>query len=141
MMALEFKLELEGNPPDWSAVEYALKETGVDDLMPLPLGPLDATFTQSGTYITRFQWSDGPRGWVSAEGRHGCKFVVAGGLTFRINNSKYDESVEDIKTFLSHLVKRSSMQFVLSFQGEGVYALRCGSGFEWFWDNPREIGC
>lgn len=138
-MALEMKLELEGNPPDWSAVEYALIETGVDDLKPLPLGPLDASFIKSGTYITRFQWSDGPRDRVSAEGRHGCKFVVAGGLTFRINNSRYNESVEDIKTFLCHLARRSPMQFVLSFQGEGVYALRCSRGFEWFWENPREI--
>ncbi|WP_046237793.1 hypothetical protein [Pseudomonas syringae pv. coryli] len=38
------------------------------------------------------------------------------------------ESSEDIKTFLSELVKQTQFKFILSFQFEEVYALRDNSG-------------
>lgn len=78
------------------------------------------------------------KGMIDAAGNHDCKFTVSEGLIFRINNSKYDESAENIKTFLVHLSELSPMRFVLSFQGESVYAIRDEKrGFEWLWDAPR----
>lgn len=137
-MALEMWLELEGNPPDWKLVEAALADTGVENLEFLKEGELDTYFKKSNTWVRTFTWSDAPRNGVTAEGLHGCKFVVYGGLIFRINNSKYDESKADIKTFLTHLSESSQMQFVLSFQIEEVRAIRDHRrGFEWFWDAPR----
>lgn len=137
-MALEMWLELEGNPPDWAVVETALANTGVENLKFLREGELDTYFKESNAWIRTFRWSNAPRFEVTAEGEHGCKFTVSEGLIFRINNSKYDESAENIKTFLAHLSELSPMQFVLSFQGEGVYAIRDKKrGFEWLWDAPR----
>lgn len=75
---------------------------------------------------------------VRAEGYHGCDFLTRYTMCFRINNSLYDESVEDIKTFLTHLSQLSPMQFVLSFQGEEVRAIHNKQGFEWFWSEPRD---
>ena len=58
-------------------------------------------------------------------------------IIFRINNNYYDEFVEDIRKFLNTLVAISPMQFVLSFQYEGIYASRHKDNFEFFWDAPR----
>lgn len=149
-MALEMHLELEGPETDWKAVREALRRTGVEELELFD----DLTtfnvpyFTRSHAQIMKTQfhnwesddrtWHKGPRPFVSAEGNHGCKFTVSGGLIFRLINSLYDESVEDIKSFLTHLTELSPMQFVLSFQGEGIYAIRDHKrGFEWFWNDPR----
>jgi len=75
---------------------------------------------------------------IVAEGVHGCKFLVNVEFSFRINNSMYDEAVATIRTFLTRLTDRTDMLFVLSFQYEGVYAIRDRErGFEWFWNKPR----
>lgn len=149
-MALEMYLELEGPPTDWAAVKAALVQSGIGNLDAFDSPSLDKRmfFNNSETQIgmTTFEgwedshgnWNKGPRPFVSAEGNHGCNFPVGEGLVFRIHNKKYDETVEDIKIFLTRLSQLSPMQFVLSFQGEGVYAIRDKKrGFEWFWDAPR----
>lgn len=69
---------------------------------------------------------------------HGCDFKVTGGAVLRITNTLYDEAVATIKLLLTQITKKTNILFVLSFQLEGVYAIRDRQrGFEWFWDEPR----
>lgn len=139
-MALEMDLELEGNAPDWQACAEAARMTGVAELAMANGRLTDGEFSKSGTYFWRAKSGFGEEGEllpVRAEGRHGCDFLTRYRIVFRINNGKYDESVKDIKDFLTHLARLSPMKFVLSFQLEEVRAVRCSKDLEWFWDTPR----
>lgn len=139
-MALEMDLELEGDTPDWNACSEAARITGVSELTMTNGRLTDGEFSRSGTYFRRAKGGVGDEGELSpvrAEGCHGCSFLTRYRIVFRINNGLYDESVEDIKDFVAHLARLSPMKFVLSFQLEGVYAVRCAGELEWFWHEPR----
>jgi len=140
-MALTMDLELEGDSPDWSACAEAARLVGVLELTMTNERLTDGEFSRSHTYFRRAKSGFGDEGEllpIRAEGYHGCDFLTRYRIVFRINNSLYDESVEDIKDFLTHLARLSPMKFVLSFQLEGVYAVRCSGGLEWFWHEPHD---
>ena len=139
-MALDMFLEIEGDSPDWAMIRLIAEKMDVEwpDTDP-GKGPMHGSFPNSWMHF-----------WVGgggkdrelrepvAEGKHDCHFLTRYTILFRLINSKYDECREDIKKFLTHLSELTSMQFVLSFQFEGVYAIRDHQrGFEWFWDNTR----
>jgi|SRR5450830_713004 len=75
-------------------------------------------------------------GNISAEGLHGCDFKVRYAIVFRPPSRGFDEFVEKIRIFSSTLADLSPLQFVLSFQYEGVYAIRNATGFSFHWDKP-----
>lgn len=134
-MALDMFLELEGSQPSWEALTEAATLTGVEDLRSIPGSSFDGRFRASST---SFWLSGGDKLQpLVAEGRHECAFLTQYVVVFRVNNDRYDESVEDLRTFLTHLARLSPMQFVLSFQYEGVYAVRDKRGFDFFWHAPR----
>lgn len=138
-MANDIFLEVEGASPSWIDLRNAAEKTGViwpehDDSK-----AFYGNFSRSGMFF----WTGGggenrePR-QPTAEGQHECHFLTRYTIVFRINSSKYDECVADIKTFLTRLTMITPMQFVLSFQLEEVYAIRDHKrGFQWFWNEPR----
>jgi hypothetical protein len=138
-MALDMSLELEGEAPDWRACIQAARLTGVTSLTSEEghAHRFEGQFARS--WVVFWTSRRDTRPWVvTAEGDHGCDFTRLYTIVFRLNNSRYDESVADLRDFLTHLAELSSMQFVLSFQGEQVYAIRDHErGFEFFWDSPR----
>ncbi len=129
---------MNGCVEDWRKLKAILDEIGMDDVERRGDSVVRGVLGH-GELIVGASWGDAPRGGViRAEGNHGCDFVVNGNLTFRIINALYDEAVETIKTVLTCLTETTDMQFVLSFQYEGVYAIRdLERGFEWFWNQPR----
>lgn len=133
-MSLDMILELEGASPDWVLIASAIRAVGAKDLV-VEADGLEGTFARSFTYFYTYG-QDRPLGPISAEGQHGCDFLRKYDLVFRINNSLYDESVADLHDFLQLLAKRDPMRFVLSFQLEGVRAVRDDGDLEWFWDDP-----
>ena len=133
-MSLDMNLELEGDSPDWALIASAMRDVGVKDLV-VEADGIEGTFARSFTYFYTYG-QDGPLRPISAEGQHGCDFLRKYVLVFRINNSLYDESVADLHVFLQLLAKRSPMRFVLSFQYEGVRAVRDYDDLEWFWNDP-----
>ena len=139
-MALDMVLELEGHRPDWEACLEAARMTGVSTLESDGVRLIDGAFERSGVYFWRGVSGFGEEGEllpVRAEGNHSCDFLTRYVIIFRLNNSEYDDSVQDLKQFLTHLAALSPMKFVLSFQREEVRAERCTSGMDWFWDAPR----
>ena len=137
-MALEMELEMNGSVEDWHKLKAVLDEIGMYDVERRGDFLVRGVLGQ-GELIVGASWGSAPRdGVIRAEGNHGCDFVVNGNLTFRIINALYDEAVATIKTFLTRLTEKTGMLFVLSFQYEGVYAVRDRErGFEWFWSEPR----
>ncbi|RFB68902.1 hypothetical protein E4P32_20645 [Herbaspirillum sp. 3R11] len=149
-MSLDMNLEIEGGSPDWAALEKAAKAAGVVELtnsFPHPERKsgvtnfykteeqFDGWFLKSRTSFRLHKKAS--LGNISAEGVHGCDFKVQYVIVFRPPNSGYDEFVEEIRIFLSILADLSSMQFVLSFQYEGVYATHNATGFSFHWDKPK----
>ncbi|NUU03159.1 hypothetical protein HNO84_16255 [Herbaspirillum robiniae] len=135
--SLDMSLEIEGEKPDWEALGNAIQSVGVVNYEIERDSVFQGAFAKSDGYFWLSKRSDGQRKTVIAEGNHGCEFSVWNTIVFRINNSFYDEFVEDIHIFLKRLAELSSMQFVLSFQYEGVYAIRNEKEFQFFWDQPR----
>lgn len=140
-MALEMVLELEGSPPDWQAIKKALERAGAEHVEALLGGDKEkfTNFPDSRLQVTAHRSLGPPTLRPMAEGNHDCHFPVDWTMTLRISNgADYDKCVEDIHEFLNRLVEESSIQFVLSFQREGVYAFRDRKrGFNWFWESPR----
>lgn len=149
-MALDMSLEIEGEKPDWEALGQAALATGVEDFAnPLAEKGVDNFLAKyynkeerfDGYFLKSFAHfrlhKKSVLGKIYAEGNHGCDFNTQYSIIFRINNNYYDEFVEDIRKFLNTLVAISPMQFVLSFQYEGIYASRHKDNFEFFWDAPR----
>ena len=149
-MSLDMNLEIEGDLPDWAALEKAAKAAGVGELTnafsrPSPKGFLsnfykteeqfDGWFLKSRTSFHLHKQAS--IGNITAEGLHECDFKVRYVIVFRPLNSGFDEFVEEIRIFLSALADLSPMQFVLSFQYEGVYAIRNATGFSFHWDKPK----
>jgi hypothetical protein len=135
-MGLDFELELEGSQPDWAACAEAARRVGVDELTQAD-DRFGGQFSRSGTFFGATKRAERRDYGINAEGDHGCSFPVHYSIEFRLNSGKYDESVVDVKEFLTQLSELSPMQFVLSFQYEGVYAIRDHlRGFHFFWDNP-----
>jgi hypothetical protein len=141
-MALDMSLELEDIPNALDDCRKAAEKTGViwpkDDL---GTDFLHGNFRHSNLYFWRSRGATNsgavPHA-ICAEGLHDCEFIVKHVVTFRLVNANYDECVHDIKEFLTNLTQISSIQFILSFQGERVYSLRDKKrGFEWFWNQPR----
>jgi hypothetical protein len=137
-MALDMYLEVNGSQTDWEVAKALLYELGMPRLDEHGPRALWGTLS-NGEVFAEAQWAPlRSRDEIIAEGKHGCEFVVTCEFSFRINNSMYDEAVATIKTFLQRLTEETNMQFVLSFQYEGVYAIRDRErGFEWFWNEPR----
>lgn len=135
-MTLEMTLELEGDDPDWDAMAQAAKQTGVYDFNYAEGKQFEGFFEKSYVYFGWVRWEAVCQP-IMAEGYHGCDFLTRCTIVFRVNNSLYDESVQDIKDFLTHLSELSTMQFVLSFQYEEVRAVRCKHGFDFFWHDGR----
>jgi hypothetical protein len=137
-MALEMDLETSGTIDDWQTLMLVLADIGLSHVEVRDKFGLRGVLGH-GEVTVGATWGRAPRGGViRAEGNHGCDFVVNGNLTFRIINALYDEAVATIKLFLTRLSERTDMLFVLSFQLEGVRAIRDRErGFEWFWANPR----
>lgn len=138
-MALDMYLEMGGDLKDWKATKEILYELG---MAKLPEHRLDAVWYTlgEGEVFCEAQWMRPSRRTteIIAEGEHRCTFHVDAEVSFRITNSMYDKAVEIIKAFLTRLTERTDMLFVLSFQYEGVYAIRDRErGFEWFWHDPR----
>ncbi|EJL81752.1 hypothetical protein PMI16_04607 [Herbaspirillum sp. CF444] len=149
-MSLDMSLELEGNSPDWVALEDAVRAVGVEDFentmkkrnendflakYVAKEEKFDGFFSKSRSHFYLYKRVE--LGELYAEGRHGCNFKVQYVIVFRINNAHYTEFVEDVYAFLEKLATISPMQFVLSFQSEEVYAIRNKQGFEFFWHAPR----
>jgi hypothetical protein len=132
-MALDMYLEVNGSQADWGVAKAILYEMGMSRLDEHRPHTLWGTLG-NGEVFAEAQW--GPvrsRNEILAEGMHGCSFAVTCDFSFRINNAMYDEAMATIKTFLTRLTERTDMLFVLSFQYEGVYAIRDRErGFEWF---------
>ncbi|HEY4318805.1 MAG TPA: hypothetical protein VGN04_14490 [Herbaspirillum sp.] len=149
-MSLDMTLETEGDSPDWAVLEKAAKAVA--------LGELTNSFSspeRKGVLTNFYEMEERFDGWflksrtsfclhkqaslehICAEGMHGCDFKVRYIIVFRPPASGYDEFVEEIRVFLSTLTDLSSMQFVLSFQYEGVYAIRNAIGFSFHWDAPK----
>lgn len=138
-MALDMYLEMGGSAKDWEITKEILYELGMERL---PEHRLDAVWYTlgNGEVFCEAGWRRPSRRTkeIIAEGDHGCSFLVEAEISFRINNSMYDEAVATMKSVLTRLTKRTDMLFVLSFQYEGVYAIRDRErGFEWFWNDPR----
>lgn len=132
-------LEMGGSPKDWEITKEILFELGMERL---PEHRPEAVWYTlgNGEVFCEAQWGRPSRRTkeIIAEGKHGCSFLVDAEISFRINNSMYDEAVQTMKAVLSRLTERTGMMFVLSFQYEEVYAIRdWENGFEWFWDDPR----
>lgn len=140
-MALDMFLELEGDPPDWDACLEAARKVGVADLEHKDGQLVQGVFSRSGLCFWRSGSSEKGLRPIAAEGHHGCCFLRRYVICFRVGQITTDGSSDDeqdIRQFLIKLSELTSMQFVLSFQFEGVYAVRCRRGFEWHWDMPRE---
>lgn len=137
-MALEMQLEMNGDRRDWKMLNLILAEVGLSGIDIQDEAGIRANLG-NGELMIGASWGNPKRnGEIRAEGKHDCNFKVTGTILFRINNSMYDEAVATIKTVLTHLTERTNMLFVLSFQYEGVYAIRDRDrGFEWFWQQPR----
>jgi len=137
-MALDMYLEINGKQADWETAKKILYESGMPHLEAHRHNSLWGTLGD-GEVFAEAEWGLPRRTReIIAEGAHGCSFLVEGEMSFRINNSMYDEAVATIKAFLTALTERTNMLFVLSFQYEGVYAIRDKErGFEWFWQEPR----
>ncbi|BEP54056.1 MULTISPECIES: hypothetical protein [unclassified Variovorax] len=138
-MALDMYLEMNGDLKDWESTKEILYEAG---MVSLPEHRPDAVWYTlgNGEVFCEAQWRRSSRrtNEIIAEGDHRCSFLVNAEISFRINNSTYDEAVSIIKTVLTHLTERTGMLFVLSFQYEDVRAIRDRErGFEWFWNDPR----
>ncbi|MFJ3058270.1 hypothetical protein [Herbaspirillum sp. NPDC087042] len=136
-MSLDMSLEIEGEIPDWEALDNAIRSVGVINYEIDRDYVFQGAFKKSDGYFWLSKRSEAQRKTVIAEGNHGCSFCVYNAIVFRINNFYYDDFVEDMNSFLKKLTSLSSMQFVLSFQYEDVYAVRNKRGFEFFWDQPR----
>lgn len=137
-MALEMQLEMNGDLDDFRLLTCILEEIGLLDVEKVD-DHTYAGFLGNGEVGVLVRWGYAPRDSViRAEGNHECNFLVTGNLMFRIRTSLYDEAVETIGIVLTQLAQRTKMLFVLSFQYEGVYAIRDKErGFEWFWREPR----
>ena len=137
-MALEMDLEMNGGPQDWKALNLIVEEIGLSEISAQDETGMRAALGR-GELSIGVSWGNPKRdGVIRAEGKHECHFKVTGTILFRINNSMYDEAVATIRTILTQLTERTDMLFVLSFQYEGVYAIRDPKrGFEWFWQEPR----
>jgi len=137
-MAIEMNLEMNGSDEDWEALKLILNEVGLHSVEAQDKFGLRASLG-NGELAIGVSWRHSPRGGaIRAEGKHDCSFIVTGNATFRITSAMYDEAVATIKLLLTLLTERTNMLFVLSFQLEGVYAIRDRErGFEWFWSDPR----
>mgnify|MGYP003576470726 CR=1 FL=1 len=136
-MSLDYILELEGDPPDWAACIEAARRAGVTTLNTRGDRLDDATFKDSSGFFWATENWRSRLSAISAEGDHGCSFLTRWSIVFRLNNIAYEENREDIRRFCIELSARSKMEFVLSFQLEGVRATRDGRGLIWSWDEPR----
>ncbi len=139
-MAFHCHIELEAIPNDWVAVKQALALTGIENFAFFADEEkgFEAEFLNSPAYITAFtnQINRGAHE-IRAEGRHGCNFLVRDRITIRYRSIDSDKTEADIKTFLTHLVALSPMQFVASYEMYEIQALRDHRrGFVWCWDNP-----
>jgi hypothetical protein len=134
-MAIEMQLELEGERPDWASCKRAAELTGTTQLLQID-DRFGGQFSRSKMFFGAARRDMGPH-TIYAEADHGCNFPVHYTIIFRINNSKYDECVQDIKDFLTRLSRLSPMQFVLSHEHGPVYATHDDlRGFSFFWNNP-----
>ncbi len=136
-MSLDMFLEIEGERPDWRALDKAIRAVGVVNYEGGHDGVFQGSFAKSDGYFWLSKRDKDQRKSIIAEGSHGCVFCVCYTIVFRINNSFYGEFVEDMHNFLRELADLSSMQFVLSFQYEDVYAIRDSKEFQFFWNQPR----
>lgn len=137
-MALDMNLEMNGAAIDWEEFKMILKEIGLISVEFEDEFGLRAVLGH-GELTIGFSLGQSPRnGMIRAEGLHECDFTVTGGAVLRITTSLYDEAVATIKFLLTQIAEKTNILFVLSFQLEGVYAIRDRRrGFEWFWDEPR----
>jgi hypothetical protein len=134
-MAIDVKLELEGERPDWGACRRAAELTGVTQLLQVD-NRFGGQFSRSEMFFGAAGRDMAPY-TIYAEADHGCDFPVHYKIIFRINNARYDECVQDIKDFLTHLSNLSPMQFVLSDDYGPVYATNDKArGFRFFLENP-----
>lgn len=140
-MALDMFLELEGDPPDWAACVEAARRAGAVDLEYKDEQLVQGAFIRSGVFFWQGGVSEKGLRSIAANGNHGCCFLRRYVICFRLREITTDcssDGEQDIKRFLENLTDLTSMQFVLSFQYEGVYAVRCKLGLEWCWREPRE---
>lgn len=140
-MALDMFLELEGDPPDWGACIEAARRAGVADLEYKDGQLVQGNFVRSGVFFWRGGVSEKGLRPIAAIGNHGCSFLRRYVICFRLNEITIDcssDGEQDVKCFLINLTELTSMKFVLSFQYEGVYAIRGELGLEWYWSEPRE---
>lgn len=130
-MALEYSLELEGDPVEWDLVLSVLSGCKVRDIEFYGGIPKGGLFERSGMYFRAVD--RGSLKEVSAEDFPKNLFLSRYVLVFRLNIDDLDESVRDVHDFLFNLALVSPRQFVLSHQFEEVHSYRTDR-FVWKWE-------
>lgn len=130
-MAIEYTMEIEGNPPNWEIITSILNECDAVNLEFTSDRLKCGDFGNSGIFFYIFD--KGKLEEVSAENFPKDQFLCRYSIVFRFRTDQLSESMQEVKYFCLRFSELTTYKFVLSYQFELVCGFRLDQ-LIWQWD-------